>query len=511
MRSTPTAYAWSVLTTALATGIAYLLLHRFAPTNLAMIYLLGVVFVAARFGRGPAILASVLSVCAFDFLFIPPYYSFAVDDTEYVLTFGVLLGVALLTSGLMLRVGRQAETARLRELHTSALYRMSREFSRAVSRAEIVRIAEEKMGEILGADVWVFLPAADGTLAPAPGVTSAFPLAESEMRVAQWVFVSGRPAGRGVENFPEAGALYLPVSGTRGRVGVLGVFENEAKGAPGIERRQLLDAIAGQLALALERDALAEEAREAKFRLESDRLRETLLSSVSHDLRTPLATIAGAASGLIDGDRALDEATRRDMVLSICEEADRLNRLVNNLLNMTRIESGALHLRKEWHPLDEVIGSALTVLKRRLGDRPVQTRVAEDLPLVPMDGILIEQVLVNLIENALRHAGARGPIEIEAAERSGEAAGDREVVVSVADRGPGIPPGEERVIFEKFGRATRDPASAGVGLGLAICRGIVEEHGGRIWAENREGGGAVFAFALPVGRDAPETIEESEE
>lgn len=502
MRNKMNGYVCSVLTVAVATGVASLLARRIAPTNLVMIYLLGVVFVAAGCGRGPSIVASFLSVATFDFLFVPPYVSLAVDDTEYVLTLAVMLGVALLTSGLMSRVRRQAEAARVRERHTSTLYRMSREFSRALDRDEIVRIAEEEIGNVLGADVWLFLPTGDGDLAPAPGVMSRFPIAESEMQVARWVSVSGRSAGRGTGTFSDAKALYVPVTGTRDRVGVLGILEHERSSLSPREGAQLLEGAVSQLALALERDGLAMESQQVQVRFEADRLRDALLRSVSHDFRTPLATITGAASGLMDGD--FDEPTRRDMLQSIWDEADRLNRFVNNLLNMTRLESGALKPRKEWHPLEEVVGSALTILKRRLGDRSVRTRAAADLPLVPMDGILIEQVLVNLVENALRHAGSESPVEIEAYERTGE------VEVSVADRGPGIPPGSESELFSGIGRA-RMSAGAGMGLGLAICRGIVEAHGGRICATNREGGGARFSFTLPLPEGAPATLDEESE
>lgn len=491
------AYLWSVATVTLATGVAWILFHHVAPTNLVMVYLLGVLLVATRFGRGPAVLASLLSVATFDFLFVPPYHSFAVDDTEYLITFGIMLSVALITSGLMLRIREHALVAGARERRTSTLYRMSREFSRAVSREDIVRIAEEKVGELLAAEVWVFLRSAEGVLEPGPGLTSSFPPDEPELRVARWVFQSGQPAGRGTEAFPESAALYVPLVGARGVAGVLGIFESDSDEALGSERRQLLDAIAGQLALVVERTELAQEAEATRLRLETERLRETLLSAASHDLRTPLATIAGAASGLIASDEALDRTTRLEMLQSIWDEAERLNRLVSNLLSMTRLRAGAAVLRKEWLPLDEVIGSALAALRRRLADHEVRVQAPDSLPLLLVDGVLVEQVLVNLIENATRHAGGASPIEIVAEERGGE------VVVSVADRGPGIPAGDEEEIFERLSRAGRAYGRGGAGLGLAICREIVEAHGGRIWASRREGGGAIFSFTLPVEGNAP--------
>jgi two-component system sensor histidine kinase KdpD len=241
---------------------------------------------------------------------------------------------------------------------------------------------------------------------------------------------------------------------------------------------------------------LAEETQKARLQADTEQLRSALLSSVSHDLRTPLAVITGAASTLVQDDAALDVATRTDLAQTIFEEAERLNRLIRNLLDMTRLESGAVKVRKEWQPLEEVVGAALGRADARLADRDVQVRVPLDLPLAPFDGVLVEQVLINLLENAAKYSGG-GPIEIIAA------AGEGEIVVEVADRGPGIPPGEEARVFEKFHRAVREGNPGGVGLGLAICRAIVAANGGRSWVENRPGGGASFKFSLPIEGDPP--------
>lgn len=488
-------YLWAVLLVVIATGLARVVYPFLAASNIIMIYLLAVVLVAALLGRGPSLFAAFLSVALFDFLYVPPVGSFAVDDIEYLVTFGVMIVVALLTSGLVFRIRVQAETARLREFHARTLYEMSRRFSLAADAEEILRIAEDRIGELFAGDVWVFLAEGVSGLSAGPGITSRFPLDHREMKVALWTHHHGVAAGRGTPNFPEARALYAPLVATRGRLGVLGIHQSDPENPPAGERMALVQAIAGQLALVLERAAMAVETGKAKLQVETDRLRDTLLSSISHDLRTPLATIAGAGSGLLESDGALDPASRKAMIQSICTEADRLNRLVGNLLNMTRLESGALELRREWHPPDEVIGSALASFGKRLDDRPVEVRAAADLPLVRMDAILIEQVLLNLVENVLRHAGPGSPVEIGMAEADGE------LVVSVADRGPGIPEGELEEIFGKFYRSPQ--RADGVGLGLAICRGIVEAHGGTIQAVNRDGGGAVFTFRLPAGGEAP--------
>jgi two-component system sensor histidine kinase KdpD len=258
----------------------------------------------------------------------------------------------------------------------------------------------------------------------------------------------------------------------------------------------LLESLVNQVALAIERVRLAKEAQQAHVRVETERMRNAILSSVSHDLRTPLATITGAASSLLTEQGHLDPAARRELAQSIYRETDRLDRILKNLLYMMRIDSGAVLLSKEWHPIDEVVGAALARMEGRLHDHTVNTMFPADLPLVRVDGVLLEQVVINLVENAVKYAPPGSAIDLSAS------ASDREVVVEVADRGPGIPVGEETRIFEKFYRA-KPGREGGVGLGLTICRGIVEAHGGRIWAENRSGGGALFRFAIPLPDQQP--------
>jgi two-component system sensor histidine kinase KdpD len=276
---------------------------------------------------------------------------------------------------------------------------------------------------------------------------------------------------------------------------------DEALAAP--EQLHLLETFAAQTALAIERVALVDEAQQARLRSETERLRNSLLSAVSHDLRTPLATITGSASALVEQGAELDAAARRELAQAIQEEADRLNRLVQNLLEMTRLESGGIHVRKDWEPLEEVVGSALARLEKRLADRRIDIHLAPDLPLVPLDPLLIEQVFINILDNAIKYTPAGSPIEISASAEG------REVRVTVADRGPGFAPGEEALVFEKFYRGHAAGTRSGAGLGLAIARGIVEAHGGRITAEARAGGGAVFQFTLPLGAEPPEAPPEA--
>jgi two-component system sensor histidine kinase KdpD len=310
-------------------------------------------------------------------------------------------------------------------------------------------------------------------------------------------------AGHGSATLPGARALYLPLRAGRGTVGVLGIEPPPGEGPLTPEQLHLLETFAAQAALAIERVALVEEAQLARVQSETERLRNSLLSAVSHDLRTPLATITGSASALVEQESGLDAGARRELAQAIQEEADRLNRLVHNLLEMTRLESGGIRVNKDWHPLEEVVGSALARLEKPLGARRVDIDLPPDLPLVPLDPLLVEQVLINLLENAVKYTPAGSPIEVSAVVE------DRRVCVTVADRGPGFAPGEDTRVFDKFFRGHLVGTRAGAGLGLAIARGIVEAHGGEIVAEPRPGGGALFRFSLPLAADPPEVRVES--
>ena len=491
-----TGYGFSLAVVAFCTGLAWAMFPFFALSNLIMAYLLGVVVVATRSGRGPTILASVLSVAAFDFFFVPPYYTFAVSDTQYFVTFGVMLVVALVISGLAVRIRTQAEAARDREQRIAALYAMSRELASTRGVHDLLQVAVRHITEVFRTRIVVLLPRPGGRLAPEGGLPDQFPLDDNELAVGQWAYEHGRIAGLGTETLPGATALYVPLVASAGTVGVLGLRPEDPRSLRAPERLHQLEAFASQTALAIERAHLAEEAQQAQVRAETERLRNSLLSSVSHDLRTPLASITGAASTLLESGAKLDARTRQDLLEALHEEAERLNRLVQNLLEMTRLESGALQLHAEWHPIEEVVGAALGRFGKRFGDRQVATRIPADLPLVLIDDVLAEQVLINLLDNALKYTPAGSPIEISASSVDGA------VLVEVADRGPGLPSEDEKRIFDKFFRGGSGGAVRGAGLGLAICQGIVEAHGGQIWAENRPGGGVVFRFTLPV-KDAP--------
>jgi two-component system, OmpR family, sensor histidine kinase KdpD len=497
-----TPYGYALAAVAISTGIAWAMFQYFAASNLIMVYLLSVIVVATRYGRGPSLLSSVLSVAAFDFFFVPPYFTFAVSDTQYLVTFSVMLVVALVISSLAARIRAQAESAREREQRIAALYAMSRELASTRGVHELLRVAVRHITEVFRAKVVVLLPEKGGRLAAGDPSADEFSMDTSEAAVGQWVFEHGQVAGQGTDTLPGATGLYLPLLGSRGTVGVLGLRPKDPRSLQAPERLHQIETFASQTALAVERARLTEETEQAQVRAETERLRNSLLSSVSHDLRTPLASITGAASTLLENEARLDAATRRDLLEALHEEADRLNRLVQNLLEMTRLEAGALVPHTAWHSVEEVVGAALGRFGKSLAERPVTTRIPAELPLVPMDDVLIEQVLINLIDNAIKYTPPGSPIEVSA-EDTGSA-----VVVEVADRGPGLPPGEERLIFEKFHRTDPAPSVRGAGLGLAIGHGIVRAHGGRIWAENRPGGGVVIRFALPV-KDAPPTPSEA--
>jgi two-component system sensor histidine kinase KdpD len=468
-----------------------------------MVYLLGVVVVATRFGRGPAIMASVLSVAAFDFFYVQPYLTFAVSDTQYLVTFAVMLLVALVISTLTVRLRQQAEAARQRERRTASLYSISQELASTRAVEHMLRAAVRHIHEVFETQVVVLLPNAGGRLQPWGNITGwwgagmqermLFAPNTSELGVAQWVYDHSQIAGLGTDTLAGSDGLYLPLGASRGTVGVLGVRPAQPRRFLSPDQLHLLETFANQTAVAIERAQLADEAQQAQVQIETERLRNSLLSSVSHDLRTPLAVITGSASSLLEGESAFDVSTRRELTQTIFDEGNRLNRLVSNLLDMTRLEAGTIQVQKEWQPLEEVVGAALTRLEPRLQGRPVSVSLPADLPLVPLDSVLIEQVLINLLENALKHTPSDSPIDIDAWSADGA------VVVEVADHGPGLPPGDEQRVFEKFYHTQAPGRVTGVGLGLTICRGLVEAHGGRIWAENRPEGGARFRFTLPLG------------
>jgi two-component system sensor histidine kinase KdpD len=490
-------YASSVIAAAVTTAVSWFTFGQKQLADVVMVYILGIIVVAMRYGYGPSILAAVLSVALVDFFFVPPYFSFAVSDFQHIVTFVVMFVVAVVISSLTQRIRDQASAAHHREQRTASLYNMTRELAVTRATGNLSDVAARHLHEVFDASIAILLPRGHGELANVAKGPFALTPDEKERGVVEWVWRHDKSAGLSTDTLPAAKALYVSLHDARGRVGVLGISPSDHHRFVDPDQRALLDVFATQIASALSRARLAEEAQEAQLQMETERLRSSLLSAVSHDLRTPLAVITGSASALLQPDNELTPDARRDLSATIHEEAQRLNRLVRNLLDMTRITSGAIKVTKEWQPLEEVVGAVLARMEDQLRGREVDVRLPSDLPLVPIDAVLVEQVLINILENAAKYTPKGSPLELSARQDKAS------VVVEIADQGPGIPPGHVDKIFEKFYRLPREREGDGAGLGLAICRGIIDAHGGRIWAENRKEGGAVFRFTLPIEGTPP--------
>ncbi len=474
-----------------ATLVGELVRRLFSPVNLVMLHLLGVVAAAVYLGRGPSILAAILSVLAFDLFFVQPRLTLAVSDPLEIFTFVALLIVGLVISSLTARVREQAQAAERRAAQNAALYTLSRDLAVALDMEAIVQVVVDHVSETFGRQVAVFL--VEGDTLKLTGASPGFALETGELDVALLAYRNRREAGRGTEYTPTARARFMPLSTASGVIGVLAV-QPYALGNPlTVEQRQFLDTFASQAALAIERAHLAELAADAEVLQATERLQTALLNSISHDLRTPLVSIVGALSSLQEDGEGLDLDYRRSLVDNAREEAERLNRLVGNLLDMTRIEAGALRLVLEPCDVQDLVGAAMEHLREGLASRPVLVNVPSDLPMVPMDFVLMEQVLVNILDNAHKYSPPDLPIELRAWVDGDEAR------IDVADNAPQIPAGDFNRVFDKFYRVQVPRQVSGTGLGLSICKGIVEAHGGRIWAEHRPEGGNVLRIALPLG------------
>lgn len=471
-----------VLTALLATPLVAVL----ELSNIVMIFLLVVVGVGLLFGRGPAVLAAFLGVGLFDFFFVPPRFSFAVSDVQYLVTFMVMLLVALAVGQLTAGLKVQAEAATQREHRVRGLYGMSKELASALLPEQVADLGQKFILSEFQAPSTLMVADDAGHLHAIPGGT-----AHVDEGIAKWSFDKSQAAGKGTDTLPASRCLVVPLKAIMRTRGVL-IIESPGALLLGPEQRQLIETCASLLAISLERIHYIEVAQASTVQIESERLRNSLLSAISHDLRTPLASLVGMADAL-ELTTPEPNAQQKQIGQSIRQSALRMSALVSNLLDMARLEAGAVQLNRQWVPLEEVVGSALSSCATQLGTRTISVTLAADLPLLHLDSVLFERVLVNLLENAAKYTPASTSIHLAARTVSGN------VVLTVDDDGPGLPQGKEEAIFEKFERGNKESAMPGVGLGLAICRAIVQAHGGTIVAANREPTGARFAITLPMG------------
>ena len=490
-------YGWALVTTLLCSAVAFGLYPRFELANLVMVYLLGVTVAGLRFGRGPAVMTAILNVAAFDFFFVPPRFSFAVSDVQYLLTFSVMLTIALVIANLVASVRQQTRVAGARERRTALLYAMSRELAATRGISGMARVAVRHLAEVFQIKAVVLLPDAEGKLHYPRDRPLENSFRSADLAVAQWVADHSRQAGLGTDTLPAATGLYLALGDERQRLGVLAVLPSNPRRVLLPEQRHLLETFASQIGLALERARLAEVAEAAGLAAERESLRNTLLASISHDLRTPLAVMAGAGSTLAEHGAKLDEATRFSLAHSIETKAREMSELVSNVLDLMRFESGQVVLRRDWETLDDLVGTALQRLEVRLAGHAVELRMAPELPPVYVDATLIVQLFANLLDNAAKYTPAGTCVSVSAV------ADGAFVRVVVEDDGPGLPAGEPARLFDKFQRGNGEGTVVGVGLGLAICQAIVRAHGGEIEAQRRAGRGARFEFTLPSSEAAP--------
>ncbi|MDD2582875.1 MAG: sensor histidine kinase KdpD [Desulfuromonadaceae bacterium] len=483
-------YAASLALIAAATVLCELLRPFLEPTNMVMFYLLSVVVASVRLGRKPAIATAFLGVLAFDFFFVPPRMTFVVTDTQYLLTFIGLFVVGIVISTLVARSKERAEVMRAREVQTASLYYLSRDLAASADITAVLKAVVTNVEEALSARVVILLPEGErlDIMAASEGLT----LGVKEQAVADWAFRNNHPAGRATDTLVSADLIYLPLQTPASALGVMGVKLDGEYAYRLQENRRLLDAFATQAAMAMERIQFSHQAEQAQILQARENLERALLNSISHDLRSPLSTVTGVLTSLKEEGAHLGDRARQELLETACSEAARLNRFVGNLLDMTRIEAGVVKLNLEPCDVQELVGCALAVLETRSDTRKVSFKMAPVMPLIPMDLVLMTQVLVNLLENSLKYSPPGSPIEIIAATEASW------LLLEVADRGPGVPEHDLKRVFDKFYRIPVPEGAGGTGLGLSICKGIVEAHGGSISAGNRVGGGLSTVIRLPL-------------
>lgn len=504
----PKVSLWSYIGTVLFILIITVLNKTLEPSfdliNIDLLYLLPVLFSAAYWGRGPSIMASLIGVLAFDIFFVPPQLSITVADIRYLLSFVIFLLVAIITSTMATRLRNQVNLARLRETRTAALYALSRKIVAETDIEGILNTVANVVADTVDGKVVILMPGEKNELEIRATTVLPFDklLDNTERETAQWVFEHGQLAGKGTETFNESNALYLPLKSEDKNIGVLGVQLDSPEEYLTPEQRRLLEAFANLTAVAIVRLQLAEEAQQVRYLAQSEKLRSALFNSISHEVRTPLASIIGAVTSLLEEGEIYSQSDQITFLQTINESALRIDRLLKNLLDMARLESGKLQLKWEWCDIQEVIGVALRRLQESLKEHHLKKEIAPDLPLVRADFALIEQVLINLLDNAAKYSRAGSEIYIKVNRE------ENNIKLAVADRGPRISEEDSERVFDKFYRAYySNKKTEGTGLGLSICKGIVEAHGGKIWVEPNPEDGNIFIFTLPLNHNVPNGIQ----
>lgn len=494
------AYAWTVAGSVGTTLLLLPTIHFFDLANIVMLFLLGTVVVALKFGRGPAALAAFLNVAAFDYFFVAPQLSFSVSDVQYLVTFVVMLVVGLLTGQLTAGLRFQARISSSRERRAQSLFELTRDLSAALQSSQVAELGEAAVQRNFGGQARVLMTdASDQLVVPASAA-----LLDFDASVADWAFRNEQAAGLATATLSAQSWHYVPLKAPMRVRGVLALKPAQPHWLLIPEQQQQLDTLARQIAIALERVHYVEVAQQAVVQIESEKLRNMLLAAISHDVRTPLTALIGLADTLERTGPPLSDAQAQS-VRAICSEARQLSALVNNLLDMARLQSGAVNLKTDWQSVEEIVGSAIRQAQHALAGKPVKTALPADLPLVEFDAVLMERVLVNLLENAAKYGGpADAPIEVSAHVTA------QSLVMTVRDHGPGLPvalAGREYTLFDKFTRGAAESSTPGVGLGLAICKAVVDAHRGQISACNATGGGAEFALSLPRRAPPQELLE----
>jgi two-component system, OmpR family, sensor histidine kinase KdpD len=489
----PRPYLMALVNTAIGLACAVLIKPRFGIENVDLVFLTAVVVVAVRYGLWPSLLASVVASLCYNFFFLPPIYTFTITDPTNIAAFFFFMLIAILVSNVAARVRTQADTAIGRIRSTEQLYAFSRKLAGTASLDDVLWATAYQTALMLKVRVVLLLPE-DGALAVKTGYPPEDELDKADLAAANWAWSNDRLAGRGSDTLPGAKRLFLPMRTGRGSIGVIGIDNDRTGPLLTPDQRRLLDALMDQGALAIERVLLVEDMDRVKRSVESDRLRSALLTSISHDLKTPLASVLGAASTMRDVADGLSDQQKRDLLATVIDESERLNRFIANLLDMTKLESGAIVPNTALHDIGEVVGSALRRAGKILAGHKVSLELEAELPMLQLDAVLFEQVLFNLLDNAAKYSPVDTTISIRSwRERN-------QVLLQVADEGEGIPAAELESIFDKFYRAQKgDHVRPGTGLGLAISRGFIEAMQGRIFAANRsDRTGAVLTIQLPI-------------